>query len=122
MSGWMYSDIVKEHFMNPRNILEDEESFREDGRGVVGNIKCGDQMLIVISVDEGTIADCKWRTYGCASAIASTSMLSEVVIGMKLSGFWPPGSWLTINCIPNALWRGISTGWQRRHYLRVWQN
>lgn len=84
MSGWMYSDVVKEHFMNPRNILEDEESFREDGRGVVGNIKCGDQMLIVIRVDDDTIADCKWRTYGCASAIASTSMLSEVVIGMSL--------------------------------------
>ena len=84
MSGWMYSDIVKEHFMNPRNILEDEDTFSTDGRGVVGNIKCGDQMLIVIRVDDDTIADCKWRTYGCASAIASTSMLSEVVIGMKL--------------------------------------
>lgn len=87
MSGgfdWMYSDVVKDHFMNPRNILDDEEAFGADGRGVVGNIKCGDQMLIVIKVADGKIADCKWKTYGCASAIASTSILSEAVIGMDL--------------------------------------
>ena len=87
MSGnfdWMYSEVVKDHFVNPRNVLEDEESFSADGRGVVGNIKCGDQMLIVIKVNDGTISDCKWKTYGCASAIASTSILSEAVIGMSL--------------------------------------
>jgi nitrogen fixation NifU-like protein len=50
----------------------------------VGNIKCGDQMLVAIRVKDGIITDCKWKTYGCASAIASTSMLSEVVKGMKL--------------------------------------
>ena len=87
MSGnfdWMYSEVVKDHFVNPRNVLEDEESFDADGRGVVGNIKCGDQMLIVIKVEDGKISDCKWKTYGCASAIASTSILSEAVIGMSL--------------------------------------
>jgi nitrogen fixation NifU-like protein len=81
---WLYSEIVKDHFMNPRNVLEDEASFQADGIGTVGNIKCGDQMLVAIRVKDGIITDCKWKTYGCASAIASTSMLSEVVKGMKL--------------------------------------
>ncbi|RKX76296.1 MAG: iron-sulfur cluster assembly scaffold protein [Spirochaetes bacterium] len=81
---WVYSDIVKDHFMNPRNILEDEESYQADGEGLAGNIKCGDQMLMVIKVEDGRITDCKWKTYGCASAIASTSMLSEAVKGMTL--------------------------------------
>lgn len=82
--GWTYSEIVKDHFMNPRNILEDESLFEADGKGVVGNIKCGDQMLVVIKVKDGRISECKWRTYGCASAIASTSMLSEMVTGKTL--------------------------------------
>jgi len=85
MSGdWLYSDVVKDHFMNPRNILEDEEAYKADGKGTVGNIKCGDQMMVAIQVREGKVTDCKWKTYGCASAIASTSMLSEVVKGMSL--------------------------------------
>ncbi len=83
MNQWQYSEIVKEHFKNPKNILEkDEDNY--DGKGTVGNIKCGDQMMIVIKVKNGIISDCKWKTYGCASAIASTSILSEVVIGMKV--------------------------------------
>ena len=88
MSGfaWAYSEKVKDHFMDPRNVLEDEEAFGAHGRGLTGNVKCGDEMLVVIKVDEetGTIADCKWRTFGCASAIASTSVLSEMVKGMRL--------------------------------------
>ena len=83
-ANWLYSDIVKDHFTNPRNILEDEENYKEDGKGIVGNIKCGDQMMVVIKVENDKIIDCKWKTYGCASAIASTSMLSEVVKGMAL--------------------------------------
>lgn len=85
-TDWLYTDIVKDHFMNPRNILKDEENFQADGSGTTGNIKCGDQMQFVIQVDKekGTIKDCRWRTYGCASAIASTSVLSEMVKGMKL--------------------------------------
>jgi nitrogen fixation NifU-like protein len=83
---WVYTDKVKDHFMNPRNVLENEEEYEEDGRGQVGNIKCGDQMVVVIKVDKDnqSITDCKWQTYGCASAIASTSVLSEMVKGMKL--------------------------------------
>ncbi len=83
---WAYSEKLKEHFINPRNVLEDEEPYQDDGKGIVGNMKCGDEMLIVIKVDKekGIITDCKWKTYGCASAIASTSILSEMVIGMTL--------------------------------------
>jgi nitrogen fixation NifU-like protein len=83
---WAYTEKVKKHFMEPMNVLEDEEAFKEDGKGMVGNIKCGDQMLMEIKVDpeSGTIRECRWKTYGCASAIASTSVLSEMVKGMKL--------------------------------------
>lgn len=84
--SWAYTDKVKDHFMNPRNILKDEEAFNADGRGLTGNVQCGDQMLVVIRVDkdQGVITDCQWQTYGCASAIASTSVLSEMVKGMTL--------------------------------------
>ena len=83
---WVYSEKLKEHFMNPCNVLEGEDSYREDGRGIVGNVQCGDQMMVVIKVDQskGIITDCKWKTYGCAAAIASTSILSEMVKGMTL--------------------------------------
>jgi nitrogen fixation NifU-like protein len=83
---WLYSDIVKDHFLNPRNVLTDEEKFQADGEGLTGNIKCGDEMLFLIKVDKakGIITDCRWKTYGCASAIASTSVLSEMVKGMTL--------------------------------------
>lgn len=85
MSEWLYSDVVKDHFMHPRNVLEvDESTWPSDGRGMVGNIKCGDQMLILIRVKDGKIDDCRWKTYGCASALASTSILSEAIKGMKL--------------------------------------
>ena len=85
-NSWVYTDKAKEHFINPRNILEDEDSCKDDGKGVVGNIKCGDQIMVAIKVDKkkGIITDCKWKTYGCASAIASTSILSEMVKGMSL--------------------------------------
>jgi len=86
MTEWVYSDNVKDHFINPRNVLTDDDKTEYDGRGTVGNIKCGDEMTMVIKVDKekGTIKDIKWKTYGCASAIASTSILSEMVKGMTL--------------------------------------
>jgi len=75
-AGWAYSEKVKEHFMNPGNILVDEEGYQEDGKGVTRNIQCGDEMIFLIKVDKdkGVITDCKWKTFGCASAIASTSV------------------------------------------------
>ena len=85
MNEWLYSDVVKDHFMNPKNVLEeDEASWPCDGRGIVGNIRCGDQMLILLRITDGRITDVRWKTYGCASAIASTSILSEAIKGMKI--------------------------------------
>lgn len=75
---WVYSDIVKDHFFNPRNLLLDDTGYAADGKGEVGSMACGDVMLVWIKVDPKTkhISECKWRTFGCASAIASTSMMS----------------------------------------------
>jgi nitrogen fixation NifU-like protein len=85
MSDWLYTDVVKTHFENPMNVLfEDESQWPHDGRGIVGNLQCGDQMLILLRVTGGKISDIRWKTYGCASAIASTSILSEAVKGMTL--------------------------------------
>ena len=84
--AWDYSETLKDHFFNPRNILEvPEEEYGADGAGEVGNVKCGDMMKMYIKVDKDErIIECKWKTYGCASAIGSTSMLSTMVIGKTL--------------------------------------
>lgn len=78
VENWLYSETVKDHFFNPRNILLDEKNYVADGVGVVGSPACGDMMALWIKVDKDKkrITECKWRTFGCASAIASTSMLS----------------------------------------------
>ncbi len=78
---WVYSDTVKEHFFKPKNILVDEKKYKADGVGYVGSPACGDMMKVWIKVDKKTdkITDFKWRTFGCASAIGSTSMLSVMV-------------------------------------------
>ncbi|MDD4803843.1 MAG: iron-sulfur cluster assembly scaffold protein [Candidatus Pacebacteria bacterium] len=75
---WVYSKVVKEHFFYPRNILFDETEYKADGYGSVGSPECGDVMNIWIKIDKKTnrIKECKWRTFGCASAIASISMMS----------------------------------------------
>lgn len=83
--NWLYSDIVKKHFTEPENVLmESEESWPCDGRGLTGNIKCGDEMLMLLRIKDDVISDCRWKTYGCASAIASTSILSSVIKGMNI--------------------------------------
>jgi len=85
MESWVYSDKVKDHFLSPRNfMMGDEEQYRYDAEGSVGNPVCGDQMKMYITVKDGRIVDVKWKTYGCASAIASTSALSELVKGKTL--------------------------------------
>lgn len=82
---WVYTEIVKEHFLNPRNFLMgDESKFDYDAVGLVGNPICGDQMKMFIKVKDDKIVDIRWKTYGCASAIASTSALSEIVKGKTL--------------------------------------
>jgi nitrogen fixation NifU-like protein len=72
--------------MSPKNIMQGENTDEFDGVGMEGNLQCGDQMMVVIKVDKESevITDCQWKTYGCASAIASTSILSEMVKGMTL--------------------------------------
>lgn len=83
-NAWVYTDVVKDHFLNPRNIWTDKETFEADGVGEVGSLACGDQMRVGIKVKDGKIQDLRWLTYGCASAIASTSMMSEMAKGMTL--------------------------------------
>lgn len=76
--GWVYSETVKLHFFCPRNILMDEKGYEYDGQGMVGSPECGDVMNVWIKVDKKTnrIKECKWRTFGCATAVASSSMMS----------------------------------------------
>ena len=84
-NDWVYSETVKEHFLNPRNFLMgDESKFDYDAVGLVGNPICGDQMKMFIKVKDDKIVDIRWKTYGCASAIASTSALSEIAKGKTL--------------------------------------
>lgn len=86
MADWVYTPTVKEHFMHPHHLWDEDEDkdWQPDGVGEVGSLACGDQMRVGIKVKDDTIVDLKWLTYGCASAIASTSMMSDMAIGMKL--------------------------------------
>ena len=80
--NWVYSETVKKHFFNPQNILKVKpKEYKADGVGYVGSPACGDMMKMWIKVDKltDTISECKWQTFGCASAIASTSILSVMV-------------------------------------------
>lgn len=77
----MYSETVMDHFRNPRNMGEIENP---DGVGQVGNPKCGDIMRMTIRVEDGRIADVKFKTFGCGAAIASSSMATEMIIGKTL--------------------------------------
>lgn len=77
----MYSDKVMNHFQNPRNMGEIENA---DGKGTVGNPTCGDVMTITISVEDDRIVDIKFKTFGCAAAIATSSMLTELAKGKTL--------------------------------------
>jgi len=77
----MYSEKVLEHFRNPRNMGRIENA---DGIGKVGNPICGDVMYIYIKVEDNKIVDCKFETFGCAAAIATSSMVTEMVKGKTL--------------------------------------
>ena len=99
MAQWVYTDTVKDHFMNPRNLWQENEGFEPDGVGEVGSLACGDQMRVGIKVKDGRVSDIRWLTYGCASAIASTSMMSELVKGMTLKEAYG----ITPNMITDAL-------------------
>lgn len=88
--SWAYSDIVKSHFFEPRNLLcKNPLQSKFDAEGVIGSPACGDVMRVWLKIDtkKDKITDFKWRTFGCASAIAATSILSVMVTergGMKI--------------------------------------
>jgi nitrogen fixation NifU-like protein len=77
----LYSEKVMEHFKNPRNVGEIENS---DGVGRVGNPVCGDVMELYIKVNDGTIVDAKFKTFGCGAAIATSSIVTELVKGKNI--------------------------------------
>ena len=74
----LYSEKVMDHFMHPRNVGEIPDA---DGIGEVGNAKCGDIMKIYLKIDNDTVTDVKFETFGCGSAIASSSMATEMIKG-----------------------------------------
>jgi nitrogen fixation protein NifU and related proteins len=76
-----YSDKVMDHFMNPRNMGEMEDP---DGVGEVGNPACGDVMRLYLKIKDGTILDAKFKTFGCGAAIATSSMVTEMVKGKTI--------------------------------------
>ena len=78
----LYSEKVMDHFRNPRNVGVIEDA---DGVGEVGNAKCGDIMKMYLKIDNDTVTDVKFETFGCGSAIASSSMATELIKGKPLS-------------------------------------
>ena len=79
----MYSEKVMDHFQHPRNVGEIENA---SGVGTVGNAKCGDIMRIFLDIDDEThiIKDCKFKTFGCGAAVATSSMATELVMGKTI--------------------------------------
>ena len=78
----MYSEKVMDHFQNPRNTGEIPDA---DGVGTVGNAKCGDIMKMFLKIDDGTVTDAKFKTFGCGAAVATSSMATELVKGRTVN-------------------------------------
>ena len=78
----LYSDKVMDHFQHPRNVGKIDDA---DGIGEVGNAKCGDIMRMYVKVKDDVITDCKFNTFGCGSAIATSSMATELIKGKPIS-------------------------------------
>ncbi|WP_294156480.1 Fe-S cluster assembly scaffold protein NifU [uncultured Clostridium sp.] len=81
----IYTDKVMDHFQNPRNVGEIPDA---NGVGEVGNAKCGDIMKIYLKVEDNIIKDVKFKTFGCGSAIASSSMATEMIKGKTIDEAW----------------------------------
>jgi len=77
----LYNDTVMDHFLHPRNVGEIEDA---DGTGIYGSPVCGDMMQVQIKVKDDIITDCKFKTFGCGSAIASSSMATTMIIGKSV--------------------------------------
>jgi nitrogen fixation protein NifU and related proteins len=78
----MYTDLVMDHFTNPRNVGEVDDA---DGSGQAGNPVCGDVTVITVKVEDDRVVDIKFKTFGCAAAVATSSMLTELVMGKTLT-------------------------------------
>ena len=78
----LYSEKVMDHFRNPRNVGVIEDA---DGIGEVGNARCGDIMKMYLKIEDDTVSDVKFETFGCASAVASSSMATELIKGQPVS-------------------------------------
>ena len=76
-----YSEKVIDHFMNPRNVGEIDDA---SGVGTVGNAQCGDIMRVFLKIEDGVIQDAKFKTFGCGAAVATSSMATELIIGMSI--------------------------------------
>ena len=121
----MYSDLVMEHFLNPRNVGEVEDP---DGVGEIGNPVCGDVMRLTIKVEDGRIADVKFKTFGCGAAVATSSMVTEMVMGKTVDealdvsnkvvaealGGLPPAKMHCSNLAADALHQAIDDYRERR--------
>ena len=92
----MYSEKVMDHFRNPRNV---GEILNADGIGEVGNAKCGDIMKVYLKVEDNIVIDAKFKTFGCGSAIASSSMATELIKGKSVDDAWT----LTNQAVAEAL-------------------
>jgi len=121
----MYSEKVMDHFTNPRNVGEIENA---DGVGEVGNPTCGDIMRISIVVEDNIIKDVKFKTFGCGAAIATSSMVTEMVKGKTIDealqitnkqvaeelGGLPPAKMHCSNLAADALHKAIED-WKAKH-------
>lgn len=121
----MYSEKVMDHFTNPRNVGEIENA---DGVGEVGNPTCGDIMRISIVVEDNLIKDVKFKTFGCGAAIATSSMVTEMVKGKTIEealaitnkqvaeelGGLPPAKMHCSNLAADALHKAIED-WKEKH-------
>jgi len=92
----MYSEKVMDHFMNPRNVGEIPDA---NGVGEVGNAKCGDIMKVYLKIKNDIVEDAKFKTFGCGSAIASSSMATELIKGKSVADAWQ----LTNKAVAEAL-------------------
>lgn len=92
----MYSEKVMDHFMNPRNVGEIPDA---NGVGEVGNAKCGDIMKVYLKIENDIVTDAKFKTFGCGSAIASSSMATELIKGKSVADAWQ----LTNKAVAEAL-------------------
>ncbi|GAA0114446.1 Fe-S cluster assembly scaffold protein NifU [Clostridium senegalense] len=81
----IYSEKVMDHFTNPRNVGEIENA---SGVGEVGNAKCGDIMRVYLKIEDNIVVDAKFKTFGCGSAIASSSMATELIKGKSVDEAW----------------------------------